>query len=144
MASGPEGAPRFLSPSPWVTVGPATPGPPAGAALLASRRQDARSGRCARFQLPRPKPRTLKKIVLGGRAPSGSAAAGTSGNLAPGTRAAFAPRRFEFHLRKKLFVFVVLLINCRLCIFLKPKHNTEKSNFLSFFLRAVIQTPGNV
>lgn len=60
------------------------------------------SGRCAQVPLRGAEATHLEEIVLGGRAPSCSAA-GTRGNLALGTQAAFAPRHFSFHLQKRFF-----------------------------------------
>lgn len=113
----------FPPPSQQVTAGPGTP-------WLAFRRQSAiREMRW--LSTSGAKATHLEKIVLGSRAPSCSAVAGTSGNLALGTQAAFTPRRFSFHLQKKFFV-CFLLMNCRLGIFFKNQNkNTEKSNFLS-------------
>lgn len=86
----------FPPPSQQVTAGPGTP-------WLAFRRQSAiREMRW--LSTSGAKATHLEKIVLGSRAPSCSAVAGTSGNLALGTQAAFTPRRFSFHLQKKFFV----------------------------------------
>lgn len=81
-----------------------TAGPRLGTAVAGFGRQNAVREMCS-FLAAGAKATHLGKMVPGGREPSCSAAAGTSGSLALGTQAAVAPRRFSNSIFRKKFHF---------------------------------------